>query len=112
MNSIEFLVIASPVNLPIPIPDTSGFFAGIRDPGSGTICALGVIEALPVEIAEREMRKIEIAHVPDGGFRRIAIHRLAKKSELESKATAAGGFEIAGVIPPLGSKIRMAEMIA
>ena len=50
-----------------------------RDPGSGTIRALIVIETLSIEITEREMRKIEVTHVPSGGLRRTAIHRLAEK---------------------------------
>jgi hypothetical protein len=71
-----------------------------------------VIETLSIEITEREMRKIEIAHVPSGGLSRITIHRLAEKRKFESEAMAAGRFEIAGVIPPLGLKIRVTEMIA
>ncbi len=112
VNSLESLIIASPLNLPIAVPDARAGFADTRDAGSRTIHALAVVEALPIEIAQRKMRKIEIADIPNGGLRRIAIHRLAEKRELESKAMTAGGFEIAGVIPPLGLKIRMAEMIA
>jgi hypothetical protein len=58
------------------------------------------------------MCKIEIANIPCGGFRRIAVDGLPEKRELESEATTAGRFEIAGVIPPLSLEIRMIEMIA
>ena len=42
----------------------------------------------------------------------LAIDALAEKRQLETKATAVGTMQIARVIPPLGLKLRMIEVIA
>src|SRR6266849_8286417 len=101
-----------PLNAPISIPDAALRFAGASDAGAGSIGALRMIKLPAIEIAQREMRDVKILYVPRGGFYGIAADRLPEKRQFESKLAATGGFHVAGVIPPLGLKIRMAEIIA
>ena len=112
VDSLQILYVATPLNLPVAVPDARVSLGDPRDAGSGAIGTLGVIETLAVEVAQSEMGEVEIADVPSGILNGISGDGLAEKSEFESEAMAVGGLEIARVIPPLGLKIRMTEMIA
>src|ERR1700689_2527862 len=54
----------------------------------------------------------DVAHIPDFGRLFVAVDAYAEESQFESETPAFGGFEIAGVIPPLGLKIGMVEVVA
>src|SRR5260370_8965939 len=61
------------------------------------------------------MREINVMHIPRAAFcsifRHIADHTVPEKREFEAEAMAICGFQVAGVIPPLGLKLGMAEMV-
>ena len=71
-----------------------------------------MIERSSIEIAQGQMREIKIADVPQRCVRRITIECLTEKCELEAKTMAIGGPYVAGVVPPFGLEIGMAEVIA
>src|SRR5713226_2817502 len=58
------------------------------------------------------MRGVEIPHLPSGGLRGITADGLPKESQFESESPAVSRFQISGVVPPFGLKIRVIEMIA
>src|ERR1700746_3617950 len=58
------------------------------------------------------MRNVEILYVPGGRLRRIAADGLPEERQFESEAPPVRGLQIPGVVPPLGLKVRMIEMIA
>src|SRR5258707_2424593 len=72
------------------------------------------MELPAIEIAEREMRKIEVLHIPVRLriFRGLAAESFAEKSQLKPKMPAFGGAHVAGVVPPFGLKVGMVEMVA
>jgi hypothetical protein len=65
-----------------------------------------------VEIAECEMCEVDVVDIPRGLLHRIAGDGLAEKGKFEAEAVTACGFEIAGVVPPLGLEGRMSEIVA
>src|SRR5580704_11235603 len=112
IDRLERLLVAVPLNLPVAVPDSSVLGADSCDGGPGTIRAFGVEEVAAVEIAKREMREIEVAHVPGIRLRCVAIYALSKKGQFKTKVTTVGGSDVAGVIPPFGLIIGMIEMVA
>src|SRR2546421_9118093 len=76
-----------PLTLPIAIPYAAERFAHRGHPWAGSVYSFGVIKLTTVQIAQREMRKVEIFHIPRGGLRRIAVDSLPKKSQFESEPT-------------------------
>ena len=65
-----------------------------------------------IDVAQRQMRHPDIANVPHRRLLRAAIHALAEEGQLEAEAPAFSRVQIAGVVPPLGLKIGMIEVIA
>ena len=63
-------------------------------------------------IAQRQVRQIKVAHIPIAGCSLLALHALPEKCQLKAEAVSVGGFQVAGVIPPLGFVVRMIEVIA
>src|ERR1700730_42790 len=109
---LQLLLLVLPLDLPVAVPDAALRFANSRDPRACAIGALRVVEAAPLEIAQRQMGEIQIPHVPAARSCRVAIDTLAKECQLESEAMPVGGFEVAGVVPPFGLEVGMIEMIA
>src|SRR5438552_3303008 len=101
-----------PLTLPIAIPYAAERFAHRGHPWAGSVYSFGVIKLTTVQIAQREMRKVEIFHIPRGGLRRIAVDSLPKKSQFESEPPSVCRFQISRVVPPFGLIIRMIKMIA
>src|SRR5437660_10465377 len=101
-----------PFTLPIAIPYAAERFAHRGHPWAGSVYSFGVIKLTTVQIAQREMRKVEIFHIPRGGLRRIAVDSLPTKSQLESGPPSVCRFQISSVVPPFGLIIRMTKMIA
>src|SRR5579862_4159343 len=58
------------------------------------------------------MRHPNVAHIPDISRRRFTVNSPTKESKLEPKAPPFGGVKIPRVIPPLGLKVGMIEMVA
>src|SRR6202171_6164078 len=57
------------------------------------------------------MSKIQFPTLPGTGFFGFAIDALPKKGHLKSKTMPVSRLDVTGVIPPLGLKVRMIEMI-
>src|SRR5579863_8560168 len=57
------------------------------------------------------MCEVEIAHIPGICLRRVSIHALPKKCQLESEAMSVRRCDVAGVIPPLSLIIGVIEVI-
>jgi hypothetical protein len=58
------------------------------------------------------MRKIDILYIPGSSFGGIAADGLTEEGQFESEAVALACPQISRVVPPLGLKVRMIEMIA
>src|SRR5580765_8104789 len=71
-----------------------------------------MIEMLAVQVAEREMREVEIFHIPDGSMSRITADRLAEKRQFESVTMATRGFQIPRVVPPFRLKVRVIVIVS
>src|SRR5712664_510685 len=112
IESLQIQVVAVPLNLPIPIPETTEGFAHRGDAWAGTIGAFRMIELTAIQIAQSEMREVEILHVPSRGLSGITADGLPEESQFESEPPAVNRFQISGVVPPFGLKIRMIEMVA
>src|SRR6266852_617514 len=112
IDRIEFEVTAAPLNLPIAIPNAAEGFVHVGDARARSVCALRMEKLPAIEIAQREMREVEILHIPDANLPGIAADGLAEEGQFESEAVALGRFQISGVVPPLGLKVRMIEIIA
>jgi hypothetical protein len=71
-----------------------------------------VIKLPAIQIAQSEMREVEIPHVPGGVPGGIAANGLPEENQFESEPPAIRRFQISGVVPPFRLKIRVIEMIA
>src|SRR6266403_2110141 len=100
------------LDLPIVVPDAAEGFVRGGDARAGSIGSFRMIKLSAIQIAQCEMRDVEILHVPSRGSRRGAADGLAEECQLESKAPSVRRFQIPSVIPPLRLKVRMIEMIA
>ena len=100
-----------PLSLPIAIPNATERFTRGGDAGSGSIDAFQVIELPAIQVAQRQMREVEIPHLPDGVPRGIAADGLPEEGQFESEPVAVKRFQISGVVPPFTLKIRVIEMI-
>src|SRR5258706_4440581 len=96
--------------MPIACGPRDFFPPGIAGPGS--LVSFRVKNLPAIEIAQREMSEVEILHLPGRDLLGIAADGLPEESQFESKPPAVSRFQISGVVPPLGLKIRMIEMIA
>src|SRR5713226_7332055 len=112
IDRIEFEVTAAPLNLPIAVPDAAKGLTRRRDAWPRAIGAFRVIKLPAIEIAQREMCEVEILHIPGAGLCGIAADGLAEEGQFESEPVALGRFQISGVVPPLGLKVRMIEIVA
>src|SRR6266403_4446478 len=112
IDRFQFLVAAMPLDLPIVVPDAAEGFVRGGDARAGSIGSFRMIKLSAIQIAQCEMRDVEILHVPSRGSRRVAADGLAEECQLESKAPSVRRFQIPSVIPPLRLKVRMIEMIA
>ena len=110
-DRFQLLVAAVPLSLPIAIPNATERFTRGGDAGSGSIDAFQVIELPAIQVAQRQMREVEIPHLPDGVPRGIAADGLPEEGQFESEAVAVKRFQIPGVVPPFTLKIRVIEMI-
>ena len=87
-----------PPHLPIAVPDLLLLQAGARNPRTGAIQSLRLIEALAVDVAKRKVRQVEILHLPGVARLLVAADRLAKERQLEAEAVSVGCLEIAGAL--------------
>ncbi len=71
-----------------------------------------MIEMLAIQVAEREVGKVEIFHIPDCGMSRITTDRLAEKRQFESVTMATRGFQISRVVPPFRLKVRVIVIVS
>src|ERR1700677_1562095 len=111
IDRLKRLLVAVPLDLPVAVPDARVLGAYPGDAGAGSIRALGVVEMPAVEIAEREVCEIKIAHVPRA-LLCFPVCALAKKCELETESVTVGRCDVARVIPPLGLIFGMVEVVA
>src|SRR5215469_4682479 len=107
----QLLLIAFPLHLPVPVPHPPLFQACPGNPRPLPIEPLRVIKLAAIQIAQRQVRKIQIPRRPCS-LRRIPVHPLAEKCQLESKPVPARRLKISRVVPPLRLVFRMVEVIA
>src|ERR1700752_4402719 len=70
-----------------------------------------MIKTPAVQITQRQMRQIQVPHVPRRAFLLVPTDCLAKKRELEPEPAPVRRFHVPGVVPPLCLKVRMIEMV-
>src|SRR5579871_957739 len=108
----QMLLTIAPLRLPIAVPHLLRLQTRTSDSRSGSVQPLCVIEPLAIDVAQRKMRQIDVVNIPVASSFRIAIHALPEERQLKTKAMPIGGFQIPGVIPPLGFVFGMREVIA
>src|SRR4051812_36934795 len=84
-DRMEHLARCADLNLPVAIPDDPRLLINAGNAGPRSVQALVVIEALPADIAQRQMRHIQIINVP-WRIARFARCGLAEESQLEAIA--------------------------
>src|SRR5260370_34728973 len=82
------------------------------DARARSIGSFRMIKLFAIQIAQCEMREVEILNVPGRSLRRIAADGLPEECQFESETPPVRRFQIPSVVPPLGLKVRMIEMIA
>ncbi len=112
VERLQILRLTLPGNLPIAVPDAPTAFANARDSRSGSIGALRVQKLAAIQIAQRQVRQVQVADVPRICLRVFAIHPLEEKRQLKSKTAAIRSFYVPRVVPPLGLEVRMIKVIA
>jgi hypothetical protein len=98
IDRFQFLVAAVPLDLPIAVPDAAEGFARGGDARAGSIGAFRVIKVPSIQIAQSEMREVEIPHVPGGVPDGIATNGLPEESQFESEPPAISRFQISAEI--------------
>src|ERR1700738_2886919 len=105
VDRFQDLRVAAPCNLPIAVPDST---VRITCAGQPRACAGGALrmkEFVAVQIAQREVRKIQVAHFPSAGCFGVAIDTQPKKRQLKPKTMPVSRLDVAGVIPPVRLKV-------
>lgn len=102
-----------PSHFPIAVPDAGLVEAGARYARSGSVQPLAVAETDSVDIGQRQVRQVQIVHAPCGGIvRGAAALPLPEEDQLESVAMSVARAEVPSVIPPLGAKVGVVELVA
>ena len=97
----------------LPFHTFCSCMAGSCKAWSGTIQALGVIKTAAIDIAQCQVREINVAEHPRSPASAASrVDALPKECQLKAESMAVRRFEIAGVIPPLGFVVGMIEVIA
>src|SRR6266852_7248983 len=112
VDCLQLLRALFPNNLPVAIPDAPTGFINARNSGSGSVCSFGVVKLATFQIAQRQMRDVDIFYVPGRCLCGIAADGLPKKSQLESEAAPIVRFQVSRVVPPLRLKFRVIEVVA
>ena len=82
-------------------------------PGTRTVEALVVAEALAIDIGQRQVRQVQIVDAPHGRVGGVAlVLALAEEDQFEAVAVTVTGVDVARVIPPLGAEIGVLEVVA
>src|SRR6516165_7590152 len=89
----QFLNLTVPLGRPVAIPYAPPVRVNSGNPWARTVYALDVIKRSPVQIAQGEMRHVDVAEIPYGRFH-----------------TATAG-DVSGVIPPFRLVIGVIEVI-
>jgi hypothetical protein len=71
-----------------------------------------MVKAFAADIGKGQMGEIDVLNCPNGLVIGSLVGALPEECQLKSKGTALGCRQISRVVPPLGSEIRMLEMIA
>src|SRR5437879_11928691 len=87
-DRFQLLVAAVPLSLPIAIPNATERFTRGGDAGSGSIDAFQVIELPTIQVAQRQMREVEIAHLRAGVRRGLAADGLPEEGLFECEPAA------------------------
>jgi hypothetical protein len=105
-----------PLHAPVAVPDARLVEGRAGQARARAVQALGVQVLAAVDVAQGQVREPRVAHVPHGcGFLApvgAAVDAPAEEGQLESEAPAVFVAEIAGVIPPLGLKFGVIEVVA
>ena len=86
----QLLFAAVPLNLPIAIPDAAEGLAYRGDARASSVCTLRMEKLPTIDIAQREMRKVEILYFPGRLVGGVAVDSLPKEGQFESEVVALG----------------------
>ncbi len=81
-DRLQILLAIRPLHLPVAVPDSLQLQARACQSRARAIQPLGVIEVAAVQIAQREMRQVEIVHIP------VACRLLLRDSRLGGRKSA------------------------
>src|SRR5580704_1900496 len=112
IHRLQLLLVVLPLNLPVAIPDTAIGLTDSCQPWSGSAGSLRVVELAAVQIAQGQVRQVEIAHVPGFRFCDAAVDALPEERELESEAVAIRRLHVTRVVPPFRLEVWMVEVVA
>src|SRR5437016_3421232 len=113
-GGIQRLTVPAPLRGPVSIPYAPLLETCASHARSGPIQPLVGVEVFAIDIGERQVRQVRVVDAPRGTVldRLAAALALPEEHQLESEALSIGGAQVPGVIPPLGAKVRMLEVIA
>src|SRR6266567_2548161 len=90
VGRFQLLFAAVPLNLPIAIPDAAEGFAYRGDARASSVCTLRMEKLPTIDIAQREMCKVEILYFPGRLVGGVAADSLPKEGQFESEVVALG----------------------
>src|ERR1039458_369662 len=111
-NCLKVLTIAVPLDLPISVPYMS---AVPVDPGNTrprAIQSFAVVEVLVVDIAQSQMSEVKVVENPRRILPQASIKSFPEKSHLKPERMSGRGLYVPGIVPPLGLKIGVVEVVA
>ena len=96
-DRLKALGVTLPASLPVPVTDPGLCQVGTCEAWAGSIQTLKVKILSCVNVAQRQVCKVDVVHVPVGSPR-LAGDSLAKEGQLEAETMAIRRLEIAGVV--------------
>src|SRR6516162_3469524 len=107
----QFLNLTVPLGRPVAIPYAPPVRVNPGNSWARTVYALDVTKRSPVQIAQGEMRHVDVAEIPYRRFQTVTAHALAEKSQLKPEVAPVTAGDVAGVIPPFRLVIGVIEVI-
>src|SRR5579871_6179278 len=101
-----------PLRFPVAVPDAALLEADTGDARAGAVQTLVVVELSGGDIGKRQVRQVQVIDAPGGlVVARPAALGLPEEYQLETKTAAIPATDVARVIPPLGAKLGMIEVV-
>ena len=112
VSGAQFLILAVPLHRPVAVPDALPASINSGNSRASAVDPLDVVKPSSVQVAQSEMREVNVPDIPCRGFRGIAAHSLTEEGQLKTVTVSVSRGEVPGVIPPFRLVIRVVKVIA